>query len=319
MSSQSRDNKCVVYLHAGYHKTGTTFLQKQVFSQLRSVNYLGRSWKSEKLNQFFKDFAYTNDLSFDAKTEAQRFREILASHISQSQLDASKPALVSHESLMTGADWFGAEVLSRATRLKETFPNARVIIGVRSQAGFIDSNYRQYVILGGKLKFKTFLEKSLASNYGLKPRLQYDKVIQLYFDLFGKENVFIYSLEEMKNDGEKVTRDILNFMGVNEAPKLVLTNTNKGISKFSIELIRLLNKLVLGDFNEEYFKWVSQEVSTVNKLRWRFIRLLKRFEKNSKPGKFVTEEIKNQIQSEFEVSNKNLSLLLKKDVQKLGY
>ncbi len=308
-----------LFLHAGYHKTGTTFLQKQVFSKIAGLNYLGRSWKNDELNRFFKDFAFTSDVDFNATEESSRFEDICNRYFQRSGLNPSLPALVSHESLMTGPEWFGSEVMSRAIRLKDTFPEARMIIGIRNQADFIDSNYRQYVILGGKLTFDRFLNQSMAASYGLLPRLEYDKVIQRYSDLFGPENIHVYLLEDLKENSADVVAKLLSFMGISEPVTPAIRDTNKGISRFSINSIRLINKLMLDDFSEQYYRWVNQDVSRTESLRWRLVRLLKRLEKNGRPGHFVTENHRAQIKERFRSSNERLAILLQKDIHRLGY
>lgn len=308
-----------LFLHVGYHKTGTTFLQKQIFAKASGLNYLGRSWKDPRFNQFFKDFAFVNDLTFYPEREADRFNSILAHHVRQNGLDPSFPSLVSHESLMTGPEWFGAEVKTRAARLKSTFPDARIIIGLRGQAEFIDSNYRQYVILGGKMSFDRFLKNSMAAEYGLLPRLEYDKVIQYYFDLFGLDRVHVYLLEEMKLNSAGVVSEMLRFMKIDQDVELVLNNTNKGISRFSINAIRFVNRLLLDDSSEQYYRWVNQDVGTIEALRWRMIRLIKRLEKNGRPGNFVTPEYRIEIRSRFRESNERLAAMLGKELSDLGY
>ena len=107
----------------------------------------------------------------------------------------------------------------------------------------------------------------MAAEYGLLPRLEYDKVIQYYFDLFGLDRVHVYLLEEMKLNSAGVVSEMLRFMKIDQDVELVLNNTNKGISRFSINAIRFVNRLLLDDSSEQYYRWVNQDVGTIEALR----------------------------------------------------
>lgn len=112
-----------LFLHIGLHKTGTTFLQREVFPLWKGVNYLPQD-KLEYLTRM---------------REGQRY-------------------LLSREGL-SGVNWASsAERIRSIENLGRLFPQARVIISFRRHAGYIASSYNQYLQRGGSLAFPEYFE-----------------------------------------------------------------------------------------------------------------------------------------------------------------
>ncbi|CAN5477641.1 hypothetical protein BH11BAC1_BH11BAC1_11900 [soil metagenome] len=313
-----------VVLHIGYHKTATTYLQKLIFPQLTDVLYLGRAWKSAEIHSYFLDNQFTHSLQFDSSAMRERFYSAISKWTETSGIHVQdkKAILVSHESIHSGPEWFGAEFTLMADRMKATLPNAKIIIGIRKQVDYIESNYRTYIMHGGKLGFKKFLSKSYAHNYSLLPKLYFDQAIKYYMNKFGKENVYVYLLEDFKRDLKSELDKILSFAGATTLGIYRKDQVNVGLNKYSIGLLRQLNKLIASDFNEQYYNWMNQKLNAKEKFRWRIVRALNKFEEIgliSLNKKLCSPEEKKQLNEMFLKSNKNLSLLLGKDLSALGY
>jgi hypothetical protein len=242
--------------------------------------------------------------------------------VSGESADDKKALLISHESLHSGPEWFGADVCMMAHRLKAVFPDAKIVIGIRNQRDYIESNYKQYVILGGKLSYRKFLSDSYAFNYGLLPKLNYEKLISYYFNIFGKENVHVYLLEEFKQDLTAGLNGIMQFMGIDPMDSFKTDKVNAGMSKAANAFIRWMNCILASDFNEQYHNWMNHRISMKEKFRWKVVRILKKAESANllKLNKKLTDAKTNQrFNNMFRDSNKKLSLLLNKDLSKLGY
>ncbi|MBN7797435.1 hypothetical protein [Parahaliea mediterranea] len=112
-----------LFIHIGLHKTGTTFLQREVFPLWKGVNYLAQD-KLEYLTRM---------------REGERY-------------------LLSREGL-SGVNWArSADRIRSIENLGRLFPQARVIISFRQHAGYIASSYNQYLQRGGSLSFPEYFE-----------------------------------------------------------------------------------------------------------------------------------------------------------------
>ncbi len=317
-------------LHIGYHKTATTYLQECVFNNHPEIFYLGRPWLNEEIRNFFVRYKFSHDLNFDPVLFKKDFEDILKRILDNCEnkdflVQNKKIFLISHESLHSGPEWFGIDVTNRAKRLNTVFPFAKIIIGIRNQIDYIESNYKQYIHLGGKLGFKKFLYESFACNYCLLPKLQYDRVISLYRNLFGNNSVYAYFQEDLKKNPERALSNIMKFLEVSPDIQFKQAITNKSQSNVFVHLLRIFNKFLANDYNEQYYHRFIGKQKAKEYVRWRLAYLLKK-----KTGKTVLKKISNQrkllrkaevqfIKGYFCESNKKLSILLKRDIRDLGY
>jgi len=107
-----------VYVHAGYGRTATTFLQRQVFPQLAGVCYYNKQKSS-----FIKAYTLTGDPTH--LETARRF---------ESAADGAT-LLFSDEGLTAHSPY------SQISRLHEMFPDGIVVLTIRNQ---VDSLYSRY-------------------------------------------------------------------------------------------------------------------------------------------------------------------------------
>jgi len=191
-------------IHVGYPKTGTTFLQECYFPNHSGFNFLGCSSVCQE-----DDFALSimNDFSFDEPKELPF------------DLDADVLNVFSSEVFTSGFLWSGsgggAVDFRTAHRLKKTFGNARILMVLRNQRSMIASLYFQYVVEGGVLSFSRFIEKSLNDSAFFKlEQLQYDRLIDCYQSVFGKQNILILPYEMMVVDMSLFLAKIESFCGV---------------------------------------------------------------------------------------------------------
>jgi hypothetical protein len=317
-------------LHIGYHKTGTTYLQWNVFNSHPEVCYLGRPWINEQVGEFFREFKFTHDVDFSSDYFRTQFHQVVQGASlelgwSQESENDSRVLLVSLESLHSGPEWFGMNLVNMANRLRDVFYPCKIILGIRNQKDYIESNYKEYVVHGGKLGFKRFLYESFSCNYCLLPKLQFDKVIMLYRKLFGDDSVYVYLQERLKSRPTVGLGGLMNFLGVDDSVEFQHRLTYKGLSKTSIDCIRLLNRLVADDYNEQYYNvGVSERWSKTEWTRRRFIRVLRGVERKfSAHINFVKtywdQEDIDYINTRFQNSNQNLSKIIGVAVKEFGY
>ena len=163
-----------IVIHVGLHKTGTTFLQEQIFKKLKNINYS----KKIDLHRIHID---NNKINL----------------ISNAWLSSDEPHFYE----------FGAtdkyEILSH---IKKLFPDAKIILVKRNFSPWLKSCYRQYIVSGGILTFDDYCEKY---NHNFIDMDDYENMIRELFD-----EVLVTTQESLLNNREQTIQTICNFIGV---------------------------------------------------------------------------------------------------------
>ncbi|MGF1455058.1 MAG: sulfotransferase [Alphaproteobacteria bacterium] len=190
-----------VTFHIGYHKTGTTFLQRAVFVPGFGFNSL---MSHDDVARFITD---PDRLDFSPReARAQIARRMAGSNLAP---------VVSSE-MLCGNPYDGSrEAADFAHRIHEIAPDARILITIREQKSSIKSTYMQYIHRGGTLPIERFLQPKyeIDFHYFSVRRFFYDRLVAHYMDLFGARNVLVVAQEEVIADARAALRRILAFAG----------------------------------------------------------------------------------------------------------
>lgn len=250
-----RANDTTLAVHIGYYKTGTTFLQNVIFPSM-DLSYHNIDTSTEIL----KDVIFTDDLDYHKD------------YVISALENAVKPNAVnlfSFESLVGPMFMYpGINRSNIANRLYE-LGFRKVIITLRSQYNLIDSFYRQYIQVGGVLKFRKYLE----SDFFNDQFFLFAGFVQHYQNIFGKENIKIVLQEDLKSHKEKEVNELCSFLGSS------IISEEKGFSNISmsngsISLLRIVNH-----FTANYFRpsnLISNHITTF-KVRYLLQRILDPF------------------------------------------
>jgi len=220
-----------IVLHVGMHKTGTTFLQWNVFHYV-DANYL---W-----HIFYK--SWLRDLLNLKKTvDFQNIKNKLTKILSKEKIN-----IFSEENIYTYQFTKIDDRFLRLFRVKQVFPDAKIIFGTRKKEENFISWYIEYVSVGGVLDYQGFLDEHLNQE-----KFNYEPYIKKLIEYYGKENVFVYSLDELRKDQDKVVKDMCKFMNV-ESPKKYRENPARvsyGLRLLKISLF--LNKFFKTPVNQK--------------------------------------------------------------------
>jgi len=101
-----------------------------------------------------------------------------------------------------------------AERVHAAAPDAKVLLTIRNQAGWIDSNYRHYfeqIPTEGKTlaDFLSTPEGKLVLDVAA-----FDRVVDIYDQLFGADRVLVLPLERLENEEDAAFRELCAFLGV---------------------------------------------------------------------------------------------------------
>jgi hypothetical protein len=226
-------------IHIGFHKTGSTWLQKQLFANGENgfTTETGRP-----RHHIVYDFVKADAFQF----RPNEIRASYAHHIARAQ-GTGKTLALSHERLSGYPSSGGHDRKLIADRLSATFPDARVLIVLREQRSLIGSMYSQHITDGGTGSIRTFLA-SPEPQLERRPKFrlatyEFDGLISYYRQLFGRRHVLVLPYEMLGKDPGKFVNAIQSFCGFAGAPIGEVTRANEGRSLLLQMVQRPLNAL----------------------------------------------------------------------------
>jgi hypothetical protein len=206
-----------LYLHVGTHKTGTTFLQRDVFPGFAGIEYLP-VW-----------------------TTPDRFL----------RLSQQGNYLYSNERL-AGRLWDSQAEISRSiSRLSELFPHANILFSFRRHDGFITSSYKAFLQKGGRLTFDEFFDIDNDQGFMRRDQFLYRKRIESVLENFG-QLPFVFLHQEIGDGLPRLLDDLAEYMNA-QAPRpeeLIVRKRNAGISLYQGKVLRQLNKFTRSRINK---------------------------------------------------------------------
>lgn len=205
-------------IHIGYHKTATSWLQREIFrcpdSVFESLDIRSRN-AARLATHFYTSHHPRQLLSPFADTE-------VAIRARLKQLEECLPGLqekvpvISNERLSGNphAGSYDARII--ADRIQKSFPASKILIVVREQRAFIRSLYFQYLSRGGTDSLAAYLRKS---EDGKRPGFgfhqpEFTGLIKYYFKLFGRENVCVLPYEYLVKNPKLFLKKLGDHAGV---------------------------------------------------------------------------------------------------------
>lgn len=221
-------------IHVGYHKTATTWLQAQFFRSHHGFR------KVLDHAEVFDLITRPHGLTFDPLVARQEVQNRLA------RLEAGIVPVISSE-ILSGNPFFGGrESDVFADRLHRIWPEARILITIRSQMKILPSVYMQYLQRGGTLPHSRFFteESELGYTWFSPLHFEYDRLLEKYQNLYGPENVYLMQQESLACDPERACADLARFCGAENFDGLVEGATrSRGTSypEYSAWALRRIN------------------------------------------------------------------------------
>lgn len=241
-----------IYLHVGYHKTATTFLQQSIFPNMKNVNYIHPERITEDLRRL-----RLNRLS---DPQIDNIRDYFNS------FNNGGPMLISYEGL-SGSPFAPKKVKKQSTILKDlrrVFPSpdydVHVIVGLREQVDLLTSLYVQHVHQGGAMNSEQFI-KYCRHNESLQ-NFHYHCYLKKIEDMFGKDHLHIMVYEHFKDSSSEELLKLLNYMGEPEIPDYEITKSvrkmNKSFGTVQVALGRRLNRFFKTPIHPDgRFAWIK--------------------------------------------------------------
>jgi hypothetical protein len=210
-------------VHIGLQKTASTTFQKSIFPRLSNCVDL-------RAHRDFDEFVRSVERHEDDEYPESRWREYLESVVLPGQT-----LIVSREDFSKRPHWHRT-----AGRVHDLAPDARILLCLRNQTTIMPSLYSQHLKGGGHVAFQTWAAKHLKDpNW-----LTWDRLVERYYELFGRERVKVMAYEQLKADPTGFVKEVCSYVLPDEPPLEVdIPNVNKGLSRPSRWIFRRANRL----------------------------------------------------------------------------
>jgi hypothetical protein len=222
-------------IHVGYHKTGTTWLQRRIFSD-ESLGYT----QIRPRTLIDEAFVVGNPWRFDPKEATSHFEKFAAE-----AEEKGTTLVVSHERLSGLPLMNGVDARPIADRIAATYPQGKVLIVIREQREMMLSIYKQNILRFGKDPFEhMWRERTIRERRRPGPSLEvyeYHDLIGYYMELFGPERVLVLPFEQLKTDAVGFVGEIQKFLGLPLPTEVPTDRDNVALPAAAISLVRYVN------------------------------------------------------------------------------
>jgi hypothetical protein len=232
-------------IHIGYHKTGTSFLQKYLFDaeMIGFCSPFDRQFIMEHLIQPHP-FQYN----------PERTRYMFLPGLEQVRRQAYLVPVLSRERFTGSQHSNGRDGILMAQRLAASFPEAQILMVIREQRSMLLSSYNQHICSGRVHTLVRYLKEPAIykdyidlAEFDLT-RYVYHYLIQTYYDLFGREKVLVLPYELFRAQPQVFVTEIVRFCDLPVQSEAIAAlpysqRVNVAFSPISLWLKRHLNYL----------------------------------------------------------------------------
>jgi hypothetical protein len=297
-------NNRAVYLHIGHHRTGTTFLQKRVFSKIHHLTY----YHKDETNEAAKLLGAFRASTLIWKTQGDALLRPFSK--------PKKPAVISSEELSChrlflpqGTEQrrdpcqLAAHVRGLQAAAARYDLEVRLIIGIRRQDGYLCSRYAN---LSDRIESasQADFERQVRDVLNMSARyfidgvwLDFEKTAQMLAEAVGGNNLLILSLEQLSDQPAAYLSALSGFLGIPIPEDVDLTVVN---ARSETEDIWRLKR--------ERYKFTGRLMNP-------FMAAL-----GKKPGTIsLPEDLRAQVIQTYSQSNRRLAKHVSADLGRYGY
>ena len=261
------DNDLTVLFHVGLHKTGTTWLQNQIFSPQSGQHFV----YSEDRRIIRGSLVVKNPQFFNPKEAILDYEPLLERAKSQ-----NLPLILSDEMLGGLPFHHSFTRVIAAQNIKSIFPGAKILVTIREQNAIIYSSYGHYIRAGFTAKFNDFIAQPQADVAKLftpilnLDHFDYQQLLLFYERLFSPENIMVAPMEWMVRNQEDFTNRLSEFLGtmITLSQEAVEHKVNPAWSEMALGAARQINR-----FSPQDARWRNGANKKANSAAWWIDRL----------------------------------------------
>lgn len=232
----------VPLFHVGYHKTGTTWMQRRLFHP-----EFGYIQVLKDPSEVAGDNVSVHDNVSRLIVRPHRFAYdpgAVASEIAAGHTKSDLIPVISSEIMSGHPFWGGRESFDLAHRIHEAAPNAQIMLTIRAQIPEIASVYMQYVRRGGRLPMRDFYVGPRSVGYDCFDPIhfEYHHLVGLYQSLFGAQNVIVLTQELLARAPQEFVARLAAFTG-NTSTSAMPSTDREGASETeaAVGILRRIN------------------------------------------------------------------------------
>lgn len=209
-------------IHIGYSKTATTWFRNKFYPHVQNANLIKR-------NSINENIVRTELINF----EKQDVLNKLNIPNDSKQLILCSETLIGHISIAINNEKYATE---NAIKLKELFGNPNIVIFIRNHQEIITSAYIQYIKNGGNFSINKFLYSD--EDLFTFKHLEFDKKIEHYIDVMGKDNVHVFLYEDFLNNKHQFLNEFVQRFSLDvDFEKIDLNELNSRINNLFLKRI----------------------------------------------------------------------------------
>ncbi len=321
------NKKLQICIHIGCAKAASTTLQKQLFDKHSEINNLGiyptgnlgkdsneinydcPYLKNEHLRRFYYNLVILDGIEYRVSDNFKLYKESIK------PLIKTDPVNVFSNERFTSVLFSHDDIKSKADRLKEIFPNAKIIMVLRNQFNMIISQYRDWpfdprcVRIGKPVSLDKWIEIALEDNLTkYLSSLKYYEIADVYSELFGKDNVGLFLFEDLVSQPQKFAAQISAFLDIDaKETRTLLKNKheNKSVSHRYKVYRTLVRRKLFPSLDSPKLNFLP------NIFKENVLLILKG---GNKRNYDISLSVKTKIKDYFGISNKKLQDLYKLDL-----
>lgn len=296
-------------IHLGYHKTATSWLQRDVFSN-PDVG-LVQPWESPTI---IESFVIPLSHDFNPESVHSVFSPGLADARRRGMLPILSQETLSGEPMHGKV--YGCEV---ADRLHAVFPDAKILVVIREQRDLLFSLYCQYIRSHGRETVEEFVGMpSMPCGYRpicRREAFEYDRLIERCQDLWGDERVLVLLYEHLRRDPRQFLDRLGSFVGRAIDIDPTSTTRNRRFGGVTLEMRRRMNHI----FRRRMTHWAQTHGYWLMR-RWcdRLDAVIPDF-LHSRFEKRIKDHIYGVVGDAYSASNRRTSSLIGVDLSAHGY
>lgn len=310
-------------IHIGYHKTASTWLQRELFTSKNQIFEPFSKKKSgiSELGDYIIEKSITTN-NCDHIVD-KKIKSVVVNILKEKEKHREKQFVLSDENLSGNPIITDNRNKQIAVLLKQLFYDAKILIVIREQKSIINSLYFQYLSRGGLVGIEQFLiGDSKKQIYKLNPsHYNYDVVVSEYFNVFGKENVLVLPYEMLKDNPKYFISYIEKFLTIKiDYSEIVFSRFhNKGKNFFIEHRLRFINRFTKSSYFNNYSPLGTLPVKYFFTQVLRVASFLLPNYLDELTKKRVDRIIKVWAKDRYKNSNQRLNQMLEIDLEQYGY
>jgi hypothetical protein len=215
-----------------------------------------------------------------------------------------------------------------ARRIAEVQPRARIVAILREPASFLRSLHLQFIRSNVEterdLRKAIELEHERGEGKRLPPNstrpqalvysehVRYVEQLRRYHDVFPREQILVLIYEDFRADNEAIVREVLGFLGLEDAPPPELIEANHATGMRSPRIHELVRSLYMGRSGAARPAKAAIKALTPQRLRKRAVGTVTRMQRSEPPA--ADEQLMRELRVRFKGDVQALSEYLDRDM-----